>query len=72
MADSHLPAVPVIVATIPIGDPPDNPHSGELAPPVTGVPPVAARMLETMAGSSPSVESGFRVSWSNIGGHVAL
>ena len=37
MVDSHLPAVPEILATIPIGDPAENPRGGVLDPPVAGV-----------------------------------
>ena len=75
MVDSHLPAVPEILATIPIGTPlkPVAVYSTRL---LRG-PPVAARVLETMAESSARDESGSRdplgtVSASRIGCHVAL
>ena len=38
MVDSHLPAVPEILATIPIGDPAENPRGGVLDPPCRGGP----------------------------------
>jgi hypothetical protein len=57
MVDSHLLAVPESLATIPIGDPAENPRGGVLDPPVARVPPVAATVLETMAESSARDES---------------
>ncbi len=62
MVDSHPPGVPEILATIPIGDPTENPRGGVRDQPVVGVPPVAARMLETMVESSASDESGYHLS----------
>jgi hypothetical protein len=58
VVDSHLSAVSEILAVIPIDDPAEPRRCAR--PACRGVPPVAARVLETMVESSARDESGPR------------